>query len=366
MFVLANLPRYPVCLPRSAHQVLTGRLGRRGRVDGRSAASGTLGPTRGRRSHPAAGHVRRGPRTGYRPKDFREKELGDDGKGLSQYPRRGFRFAPLKGRRRLPLRLPRTTSVALGLFGRTPPPLVAASIHPAQRLGQSLPCSSSPRSGWRCSDEPRSGRPGGRPSGCSPSHRVNIRWGDTSVAACCATRLRSSHLSRAGGRLRAPRRDLGFIVGLASGYFGGILDEVMMRLMDVLFAFPTILLGLLAAVLMAPGVPGVVVTIVVATIPVFGRVVRGPTLSVRATEYTVAARHRSASSARILWRYVLPNVSSAPGPENRLHALGCADRRKRAQFSRSGRPAANRRWGPSCAMARTTWRSLRGRCSSRA
>ncbi len=103
---------------------------------------------------------------------------------------------------------------------------------------------------------------------------------------------------------------LGTIVGLASGYFGGILDEVMMRLMDVLFAFPTILLGLLAAMVMAPGVPGVVVTIVVATIPVFGRVVRGPTLSVRATEYTVAARVIGASSARILWRYVLPNVST--------------------------------------------------------
>ena len=103
---------------------------------------------------------------------------------------------------------------------------------------------------------------------------------------------------------------LGTILGLMAGYFGGFLDEIVMRFTDVLFAFPVILLGLLAAMVLQPGVPGVVMTIVIATIPVFARVARGPTLSVRATEYTVSARVIGASSARILFRYILPNVST--------------------------------------------------------
>ena len=103
---------------------------------------------------------------------------------------------------------------------------------------------------------------------------------------------------------------LGTTLGLIAGYFGGVLDELVMRFSDVLFAFPVILLGLLATMVLQPGIPGVVVTIVIATIPIFCRVARGPTLSVRATEYTVSARVIGASPARILFRYILPNVST--------------------------------------------------------
>jgi peptide/nickel transport system permease protein len=103
---------------------------------------------------------------------------------------------------------------------------------------------------------------------------------------------------------------IGTLFGLISGYFGGIADEIIGRVSDILFAFPIILLGLLVAVVMEPGITGVVVTIVIATVPVFARVARGPTLSVRATEYTIAARVTGASPARILFRYVLPNIST--------------------------------------------------------
>ena len=103
---------------------------------------------------------------------------------------------------------------------------------------------------------------------------------------------------------------LGTILGLMAGYFGNWVDQIVMRLSDVLFAFPIILLGLLAAMVLEPGVTGVIVTIVIATIPVFARVSRGPTLSVRNMEYTVAARVIGASPGRVLLRYVLPNVST--------------------------------------------------------
>ncbi len=103
---------------------------------------------------------------------------------------------------------------------------------------------------------------------------------------------------------------LGTILGLVAGYAGGYADELAMRLADVLFAFPTLLLALLVAIVIGPGITGVIVTIVVATIPVFARVARGPTLSVREMEYTIAARVIGASPARVLVRYVLPNVST--------------------------------------------------------
>ena len=103
---------------------------------------------------------------------------------------------------------------------------------------------------------------------------------------------------------------IGILLGLVAGYSGGGADEAVMRLTDILFAFPTLLLALLIAMVMGPGIPGVLVTIVVATIPVFARVARGPTLSVRTTEYAVAARVAGAAPPRILVRHVLPNIAS--------------------------------------------------------
>lgn len=103
---------------------------------------------------------------------------------------------------------------------------------------------------------------------------------------------------------------LGTFLGLVAGYAGGLLDEIFMRITDMLFAFPTLLLAILIAAVLGPGISGVVITIVVATIPVFSRVARGPTLSVRASEYAIASRVIGASPARTLFRHVLPNVAT--------------------------------------------------------
>jgi ABC-type dipeptide/oligopeptide/nickel transport system permease subunit len=134
---------------------------------------------------------------------------------------------------------------------------------------------------------------------------------------------------------------LGTLLGLVAGYTGGLLDEIFMRITDMLFAFPTLLLAILIAAVLGPGISGVVITIVVATVPVFSRVARGPTLSVRASEYAVASRVIGASpgtnplSARATQRH-----DTAPGPA-RLHALGGAGCRRSAQFPRPGRTAAD-------------------------
>ena len=103
---------------------------------------------------------------------------------------------------------------------------------------------------------------------------------------------------------------IGAFLGLVAGYAGGGVDEAVGRLTDVLFAFPTLLLALLVAMVLGPGITGIIVTIVASTIPIFARVARGPTLSVRATEYAIAARVGGASPARVLFRHVLPNITT--------------------------------------------------------
>lgn len=102
----------------------------------------------------------------------------------------------------------------------------------------------------------------------------------------------------------------GTILGLTAGYFGGVVDDIVMRITDVFFAFPTLLLALLVAMIVQPGTSGVLITIVIATVPIFSRVARGPTLSVRTAEYTVAANVMGARPGRILFRHVLPNVAT--------------------------------------------------------
>lgn len=129
-----------------------------------------------------------------------------------------------------------------------------------------------------------------------------------SIMARLAYGLRISFALAASSALLAAV--LGALLGLVAGYVGGALDNLIMRLADVLFAFPSILLALLVVVALGPGLTSVVVTIVVGTIPIFGRVARGPTLSVRSAEYTIAARVSGASPVRILLRHVLPNVTT--------------------------------------------------------
>jgi ABC-type dipeptide/oligopeptide/nickel transport system permease subunit len=100
----------------------------------------------------------------------------------------------------------------------------------------------------------------------------------------------------------------GMVLGLTAGYFGGRIDQVLMRVLDVLLAFPSILLAIGIAAALGPGLRNVIMAIVVVSIPVFARLVRGLTLPIREREYVEAARGLGASNVRIMRRHVLPNV----------------------------------------------------------
>lgn len=101
---------------------------------------------------------------------------------------------------------------------------------------------------------------------------------------------------------------LGTLLGITAGYVGGLVDNVIMRTMDIFFAFPTLLLALLVVVVLGPGLDNTIFAIAVVYTPIFARVSRGPVLSLKEMEFVTAARCLGISELRILFRHVLPNA----------------------------------------------------------
>jgi ABC-type dipeptide/oligopeptide/nickel transport system permease subunit len=100
----------------------------------------------------------------------------------------------------------------------------------------------------------------------------------------------------------------GAILGLTAGYNGGWFDEVIMRVIDVLLAFPGILLAIAMVAVLGPGLVNIVIAIGFFGIPVYTRLVRGSTLQAKGQVYVEAVRAQGARSLRILFRHILPNV----------------------------------------------------------
>lgn len=102
----------------------------------------------------------------------------------------------------------------------------------------------------------------------------------------------------------------GVLLGTVAGYFGGAIDNVIMRVLDVFFAFPAILLALVVVAMLGPGIGNTMLAIGVVSTPRFARVVRGTVLSVKENEFVQAARSMGARAGRIIFLHVLPNASA--------------------------------------------------------
>ena len=102
----------------------------------------------------------------------------------------------------------------------------------------------------------------------------------------------------------------GTTVGVSLGYWGGAPDLVAMRLFDILFAFPPILLAIALVAALGPSPVNLVLTIAVLTLPQFAVLARGATLALTPQDFVQAARALGASHARILGRHVLPNLAA--------------------------------------------------------
>ncbi len=100
----------------------------------------------------------------------------------------------------------------------------------------------------------------------------------------------------------------GTLLGLAAGYYGGWLDRAISWLVDVILAFPSILLALTIIAALGPGIANMVVAVGIAGIPHYARLVRGQVLSARRQPYVRAAVTVGCSDLRILWRHILPNL----------------------------------------------------------
>ena len=101
---------------------------------------------------------------------------------------------------------------------------------------------------------------------------------------------------------------IGVVAGLVSGYFGGWIDDVVMRLGDIQLAFPFILLAVLFLVVLGPGLLNIIIVLGIGQWVTYARIVRGQTLSLREKEYVEAARALGDSTISVIFRTILPNI----------------------------------------------------------
>lgn len=104
---------------------------------------------------------------------------------------------------------------------------------------------------------------------------------------------------------------IGTLLGLVAGYYEGVWDRLIMRLCDVLFAFPGILLAIAVVAVMGSGMANVIVAVAIFSIPAFARLVRGNTLVLKQQTYVESARSLGASDSTILLRHILPGTFSS-------------------------------------------------------
>ena len=103
---------------------------------------------------------------------------------------------------------------------------------------------------------------------------------------------------------------LGVLLGVVAGYFGGRLDAAIMRSVDVMLAFPYLLLAMIVVAILGPSLTNAMIAIGIVYTPQFARLVRGAVLGIRGQEFVEAAGAVGAGAVRILGRHVLPNVLS--------------------------------------------------------
>jgi peptide/nickel transport system permease protein len=101
---------------------------------------------------------------------------------------------------------------------------------------------------------------------------------------------------------------LGSLVGIVAGYFGGRVDTVIMRVIDVMLAFPYVLLAIALVAALGPGLTNAMIAIAIANVSFYARNIRGQVLALRNQPFVEAGKSSGASNRWILWRHILPNV----------------------------------------------------------
>ena len=144
----------------------------------------------------------------------------------------------------------------------------------------------------------------------------------------------------------------GLVLGLTSGYLGGRVDQAIMRLLDVIFAFPVFLLAIAVVAALGPTVPNLILTIAIVYTPAMARVVRGPVLSVKRWDHVEAARSVGVGEFAIALRHVLPMVISPILVQTSLILSNTIFTVTALSFLGLGPPPPDPNWGSMLAEAR--------------
>ena len=102
----------------------------------------------------------------------------------------------------------------------------------------------------------------------------------------------------------------GVVFGAIAAFYGGKVDNLIMRFLDIFIALPQMLLAIVISTMIGPGIQGAIIAVTIATIPRYAQAVRAPILSIRGQEFVEAAFAIDARDSRIILRHILPNVLS--------------------------------------------------------
>jgi peptide/nickel transport system permease protein len=101
---------------------------------------------------------------------------------------------------------------------------------------------------------------------------------------------------------------VGSTIGIVAGWYGGRLDIIVMQAMDLLLAFPSLILGLILVAMLGPSISNITIAIALTSIPSFARIARAPTIAVKERDFIDAGRSLGFSDIRLMARHVLPNI----------------------------------------------------------
>jgi peptide/nickel transport system permease protein len=144
----------------------------------------------------------------------------------------------------------------------------------------------------------------------------------------------------------------GLLLGLSAGYFGGRVDQVIMRVLDIFLAFPGLLLAIAVVAVLGPSIPNLIITIAILYTPRMARIVRGPVLSVKQREFIDAARISGSGDWRIIRRHVLPNVLSPVIVDATLSASQAIITESALAYLGLGAPPPTPSWGEMLSSSR--------------
>ena len=151
---------------------------------------------------------------------------------------------------------------------------------------------------------------------------------------------------------------VGGILGISAGYFGGIYDGTVMRIMDIVMAIPGFLLAVCISAALGSGVLNTAIAIGIGCVPGYARLLRALVLSIREKEYVEAARATGASDLRIMFRQIVPNILSPVIVESTLRIGGCILMISSLSFIGLGVQPPTPEWGSMLSAGRALIRSF--------